>query len=140
MSLAHIEHAVSVPAEVEDVPLRPRAWTASAFGTLIGCAASAAALVWFIFALTPLAGGLGFALAWLVVFVAMYWLIERDLNGSLAATDRIAQMLIAAASVIVVGALAIIVVFVAIRGAKALRPGFFVKTSLCRSACSPPFS
>jgi phosphate transport system permease protein len=119
---------VSVPVGGDDTPIRPRVWSASSIGVLFGCAASAAALVWFIFALTPLAGGLGFAIAWLVVFVGMYWLIERDLHGRLSATDRVAQVLIASAAVTVVGALATIIVFVAIRGAKALRPGFFVKT------------
>jgi phosphate transport system permease protein len=119
---------VSVPVGGDDTPIRPRVWSASSIGVLLGCAASAAALVWFIFALTPLAGGLGFTVAWLVVFVGMYWLIERDLHGRLSATDRVAQVLIASAAVTVVGALATIIVFVAIRGAKALRPGFFVKT------------
>ena len=108
--------------------MRPRTWTLSAISVLLGCAASAAALVWFVFALTPLAGGLGFLVTWLALFVAIYWLVERDLHGRLAATDRAAQVLIASAALTVVGALAVIIVFVAIRGAKALRPGFFVHT------------
>jgi phosphate transport system permease protein len=111
-----------------DRPVRPRSWSASSVGVLFGCAGSAAAIVWLLFALTPLAGGLAYAISWLALFVAIFWLVERDLHGKLAASDRTAQVLIAASAAVVVGPLVTIVGYVVYRGLRALRPGFFIHT------------
>jgi len=128
MTTSHAPSATPVVRPVADRPMRPRAWSAASVGVLIGCAGSAAAIVWLVFALTPLAGGFAFAICWLALFVGIFWLVERDLHGKLAASDRTAQVLIAAAAAIVVGPLVTIVGYVAYRGLKALRLGFFTHT------------
>ena len=95
---------------------------------LVGSALSAAALVWLVFRTTPFEGGLGFVLCWIATFAFVYWLVERDLHGSLAASDRVASVLIASAAVAVIVPLVTIIVFVVVRGARYLRLGFFTET------------
>src|SRR5688500_13325801 len=65
---------------------------------------------------------------WEATFDSIYWLVERDMHGSLAASDRVASVLIACAAIAVIVPLITIIVFVVIRGAKYLRPSFFTET------------
>lgn len=84
--------------------------------------------MFLLFKVTPFEGVLGFLLCWVAFFALIYWLVERDLHGALAASDRVASVLIATAAVAVVAPLMTILVFVVIRGAKALSLNFFTQT------------
>ena len=113
---------------MDERPLRPKNWSASSIGILIGSLVSAVALVWLMFQLTPFRGVLGFVVCTVGMFALIYWLIERELHGALSATDRVASVLVASAAIVVILALATIVIFIVGRGVKALKPNFFTQT------------
>jgi phosphate transport system permease protein len=93
-----------------------------------GSVLSGASLTWLIFRLTPLSGGLGFLLCTFASSLLVYWLVVRDIEGPVAAKDKLATVLVGSAAVVVLIPLGVIIVFVASRGLKALRPNFFFKT------------
>lgn len=108
--------------------LRLRAWTTEDALVLAGSGLSGASLTWLLFRLTPLQGGFGFVLCAFAAFATVFWLIVRELEGPVAAVDKVVTVVMAASAIGVLVPLAIIVVFVTGRGISALRPTFFVKT------------
>ncbi len=85
--------------------------------------------MWLVYyRLTPLSGVLGFTLCTFFVFAIIYWAVERELEGPLAAKDRVAAVVISAGSFMVLVPLVLIVVYVVIKGLKALTPNFFTET------------
>ena len=93
------------------------------------CAVSSFALVWIVYyRLTPASGPFGFALCWYGAFLATTWLVTREREGAIAATDRTMTMAIGTVSVVLIAALAFILGEVVVKGLPSLRPHFFVKT------------
>ncbi|MDQ1534050.1 MAG: phosphate transport system permease protein, partial [Actinomycetota bacterium] len=93
------------------------------------CAVSAFALVWIVYyRLTPASGAFGFGVCWYVAFLATAWLVVREREGHLAATDRTMTLAIGTVSVVLITALAFILGEVVVKGVPSLRPGFFTKT------------
>ncbi len=105
-----------------------RQWTELDIAVLVGSAISGASVAWLLFRVTPLSGAFGFIICSFVAGTFIYWLVVRDLEGSLAATDKAVTVLMGATGVVVLIPLVIIIVFVTVRGIGALRPGFFVNT------------
>ena len=96
---------------------------------LLLSAASSFALVWVAYEnLTPASGIVGFVLCWIVAFLAMVWLAERELHGSTAATDRTMGLLIVLVGAAVVATLATILGTVVVQGLKAMHLTFFSTT------------
>lgn len=117
--------AVITPKDGRKVRLRQ--WTQLDAAVLSGSALSGMSVAWLLFRVTPLSGAFGFVICSFVAGTLVYWLVVRDLEGPLAATDKVVTVLMGATGVIVLIPLVIIIVFVTARGIKALRPGFFVK-------------
>ncbi|MDQ1534541.1 MAG: phosphate transport system permease protein [Actinomycetota bacterium] len=93
------------------------------------CAVSAFALVWVVYyRLTPASGAFGFAVCWYLAFIATTWLVVREREGQLAATDRAMTLAIGTVSVVLITALAFILGEVVVKGIPSLRPHFFTKT------------
>jgi phosphate transport system permease protein len=93
------------------------------------CAVSSFALVWIVYyRLTPASGGFGFAVCWYLAFLATTWLVVREREGHLAATDRTMTLAIGSVSVVLITALAFILGEVVVKGIPSLRPHFFTKT------------
>ena len=93
------------------------------------CIASSFALVWLVYTqLTPLSGKGGFAVFWLAGFVAIYWLVVKEMQDSLAAIDRLVALVLSVAAVALLGTLVLVAGFVVVRGIKALTPAFFTET------------
>jgi len=93
-----------------------------------GAGVSAFCAVWLVYErFTPLSGGLGFWLSWYVVFLALYWLIVRGRDGRMAATDRLATVVLTTAGLGLLVPLVLIVGYTVYKGWTALRPAFFVK-------------
>lgn len=110
-------------------PRRPRTFHASDLGMLAGSALSAAAAMWLIYyRLTPLGGALGFWLLWYGTFIGIYWVVVREREGGLAATDRVIAAVIAGAALFVLAVLGLIIGYVFMRGISALTPSFFTET------------
>jgi len=93
------------------------------------CAVSSFALVWVVYyRLTPASGPLGFVLCWYGAFLVTSWLVVRETEGRLAATDRTMTLAISSVSVVLILALAFILGEVVAKGLPTLRPGFFTHT------------
>ena len=95
---------------------------------MCGAGVSAFCAVWLVYErFTPLSGGLGFWLSWYAVFLALYWLIVRGRDGRMAATDRLATVVLTTAGLGLLVPLVLIVGYTVYKGWTALRPAFFVK-------------
>jgi phosphate transport system permease protein len=119
---------VHVAPEADRPNRRPR-FDRQRVGLTAACAASAFALVWVVYyRLTPASGAFGFLVCWYFAFLATTWLVVREREGRLAATDRTMTVAIGSVSVILITALAFILGEVVVKGLPALRPHFFTKT------------
>lgn len=108
--------------------VRLRRFGAEDLGSLAGSAVSAFSLTWLVYErLTPLSGGLGFWLCWYLVFVGVQWLVVRDRDGRVAASDRLASIVMTTAGLALLAALVLIVGYTVARGWTALRPRFFLQ-------------
>jgi phosphate transport system permease protein len=117
------------PRRVVESRRQTRSWGNADLGELLGSAASAAALVWLLFArLTSLEGAVGFVVMWFVVFVATYWLVCRGSRGPLVARDRLWSVVVHSGAFLVFGTMAVVIGYVIFRGLEALRPNFFTET------------
>ncbi|HEX2701348.1 MAG TPA: phosphate ABC transporter permease PstA [Acidimicrobiales bacterium] len=123
----------------EEIAVRPRTLKRSDVGELAGTALSALCLTWLIYTrLTPLQGGLGFVLVWYLAFLASYWLVVRDQRGRMAASDRLAAVVITTVGVGLLVPLLLVVGYTVFRGYSALRPVFFTRTQATVGPLSGP--
>ena len=68
-------------------------------GVLGLCALSAFAFTWLAFTrIAPLHSGAELFLAWYLLFLASYWYVVRELEGSVMAGDRAVGVLMASAA------------------------------------------
>ena len=116
-------------AATPEIRFRPDDRTADDRIAPLGAAVGSLGLTWLAFErLLPLSGVLGFWLCWYACFVLLYAMIVGATQGRLAVTDRIAGVLFRTAGTVLVGAMALVVGYTALRGYKALRPNFFTQT------------
>jgi phosphate transport system permease protein len=91
--------------------------------------ASSFAAVWIVFAqLTFLSGPFGFLVCWLGVFLGMYWLANVQLFGRDVGTDRLVGALVTVAALCLLTPLALLTVFVVVKGYHLLSVALFVHT------------
>ena len=96
---------------------------------LAGAAVSALALVWLGYTrLAPFSGWLGFLVCWFVLFVFVYWVAERELEGPLIAADKTVALVIGSVAVGLLVPLLAILVYVLAKGIHVLRPHFLTET------------
>src|SRR5690348_6685495 len=78
-----------------DEPLIIRSHDAEANRRLLGAAVASLCLTWLVYErLTPLSGGVGFALVWYLTFVGLAWWVTRTNDGVVVARDRVARIVI----------------------------------------------
>ena len=107
---------------------RPSELTATDIGTMVGCAASAVALTWLLFArLTDGVGWFGFVLVAYVTFLLLFALVTTDRLGGLVASDRVVTVLVTTGAVVLMIPLVWLLAYVVAEGAPALRFDFFVR-------------
>jgi phosphate transport system permease protein len=105
---------------------RPSELTATDIGTMVGCAASAVALTWLLFArLTDGVGWFGFVLVAYVTFIVLFALVTADRLGGLVASDRVVTVLVTTGAVVLMIPLVWLIAYVVTEGAPSLRPNFF---------------
>jgi phosphate transport system permease protein len=104
-----------------------------------GAALASFCLAWLLYvALTPQATVEGFGVWWFVVFLVMYWLAVRRMEGRLIARDRVWTVLITGGATVVVVPLVLVVIFVVYKGIGTLTPHFFVETdNICGQLSAP---
>ena len=120
-------------AEVRSsVPEQPRAlskFSVADTAELVGSMLAAVSLTWLIFfRLTPLYGATGFVAVSFVTFLAIYWTVVRQNHGRLAAGERLAGVVMAAAALAAVVPLGLIIFKVVAEGLPNLRLNFFTET------------
>ena len=96
----------------------------------LGAAASSLCLVWLIYAkLLGLVAIPGFVACWYLAFLAMYWLVVREMRGRLIATDAVMTVIITSAAVLMAVPLVMIISYVIYKGAGVITPHFFVQSA-----------
>ena len=109
-------------------PVRPRELTAVDYGTMAGCALSALALTWLVFArLTDGVGWFGFLVVAYLTFLGLFALVTADRVNGLVARDRLATVAITSGAVVLMAPLLWLVGYVVVKGLPALRPNFFTE-------------
>jgi phosphate transport system permease protein len=104
----------------------------------LGCAANSFLLVWLVAArLTDGMGWLAFAVVWFATFLGFVYVTAREQDGPVAATDKMASIVIGSATTVMVIPFVWLVGYVVVRGAPALRAGFFVNDQGGVSATAP---
>jgi phosphate transport system permease protein len=111
--------------------LRSSGWTAEAVGHVGAAGVGSLALVWLVFErLAPLSGSVGFWLVTYATFLLLYAVSVAVTEGPVAMRDRVAAVLFTSAGALLIGILVLIVVFVAIRGGRAVvHTNFFTQTT-----------
>jgi phosphate transport system permease protein len=121
--------AAVAQAPPREVPVRTRSFTRQDGYILAGSVASSLCLVWLVFErLLPLSGPFGFLLLWFWCFIAVYWLVVREVEGRRAATDRAISAVITSMALFLLIPLLLIVVYIVAKGLKALSAHFFTQT------------
>lgn len=118
---------------------RPTELTATDVGTLAGCAASALALTWLIFArLTDGVGWLGFLAVAYAAFLLLFALVTTDRLGGLVAADRVVTILITTGALVLMVPLVWLISYVITKGAPSLRFDFFFEDQSGITPQDPP--
>ena len=107
---------------------RPREFTTSDIGTMVGCAFSAFTLCWLVFyKLTEGTGWLGFLLSTYAVFLILLYIVTADQIGRLAAADRVMTVFVVSGAILLLIPLVLLNVYIFTKGLKALRLSFFIE-------------
>jgi phosphate transport system permease protein len=105
---------------------RPSELTTADTASLVGCAVSALALTWLVFArFTEGVGWLGFLVVAYLTFLGLFALVTSDRLGWLVAADRLATVAVTSGAVLLLAPLLWLVGYVVVKGLPALRLDFF---------------
>ena len=75
-----------------------------------------------------MAGVVGFVVCWYALILLTHWLVWRELEGRLVATDRTAAVVVGTGALCLLVPLVLIIGYVLQRGLRHLTPGFFTST------------
>ena len=124
--------------EEREVSVKARLLGPSGITCLLGAAASSLSIVWILFhVLAPLTGAAGFVLAWAGVFVVAFWLISREVDGPVAAGDRVMGVIVSVGGVAIIAPLVMIVGYVVMKGLHAISVATFTQTMATVGPLSP---
>ena len=113
--------APAPPARAPRVRLRPKDFKTSDTGLLLAVLASSFCIVWIVFTqLTFLSGVLGFLICWVVVFLALYWLVNVQLYGRQVGADRLVGALVTFGALLLLTPLVLLTAYVVDKGAHLL--------------------
>jgi phosphate transport system permease protein len=93
----------------------------------LACAVSSVSGCWLVFArLTDGVGWFGFGVVAYLVFLGLFFVATNEREGRLVAVDRTVQIAVSTGALVVLLPLIWVVVYIAVKGAPGLTPGFFV--------------
>jgi phosphate transport system permease protein len=104
----------------------------------VGCLAAAVVASAALFLVTPLTGGVGLVLFTYVAFLVLLTVEARRRVGPMAATDRLASVLVGTCGLVALSALALLLWYVVDQGLPGLHVGFFTKTMDAVGPLDPP--
>lgn len=127
---ALLQPSAVVTAPPEQRRLRLRAVTADEIWSIVGAFTGSLGLVWTIYErILPLSGALGFWITEYVAFLVCYGLIGWAQWSIRTVIDRLVQVLVASAAVLVLGIVVDLIAYTVLRGSTALRhPNFVTDT------------
>jgi phosphate transport system permease protein len=97
--------------------IRPREFKPSDVAVLVLSALSAFCVVWILFTqLTLLNGTLGFVVIWIVLFLGLYWFVNRQLFTRQVAIDRLIGSIVTLGAALMMLPLVLLTIFVFARG------------------------
>lgn len=118
---------------------RTSTFTREDTGAMVGCGLASLALTWLVFyRLTLFSGALGFAVVWLLAFLAMYWLVLRETEDRVAAVDKVMMAVVATGAFAVVLPLTLIIGYTVFRGLPGLNSNFFTQSLQFAGPLDPP--
>ncbi|HXA28084.1 MAG TPA: phosphate ABC transporter permease PstA [Candidatus Angelobacter sp.] len=112
-----------------DIPRRPRSVHRDDLLVLAATAVSSFCVVWLVYGrLSLLSNSVGYGFWWAVTFLAMYWLANRALHGSLMARDRLMSAVMCSAALFMLVPLLTIIGYLIYQGIGVIRPAFLTDT------------
>jgi phosphate transport system permease protein len=119
-------------------PRRLGKMTKQDFVLLAGSSVAGLALTWLSYSrLLPFHGLQGFLFVWFVLFLALYYIAVREVDGRVIAKDRMMTAMIAIVAIGIIVPLALIIGYVAWKGLRYLRFSFFTQTMASITPTSP---
>src|SRR5437773_11968549 len=86
--------------EVIEERIRPQSFGTADALDIVGAAFGSFCLAYLLYErLTPLSGGLGFFVAWYVLFLASSWFLARGRLGELEARDQLARVVVGSVAI-----------------------------------------
>jgi phosphate transport system permease protein len=105
---------------------------------VVGAIGGSFGLVWLLYSqILPLQGIQGFAFLWVGAFLSMYYAAVREMDGRMAARDRVMAALVTIIAIGVTIPLALILGFIVAHGLRFLRVAFFTTTMADVGPLSP---
>ena len=139
MQDTRVVEVVSIVKPPPPAPVKRRTFTTKDLLVLGGSAASSLALTWLLYSqMLPFSGLQGFLLFWAGTFLGMYYTSVRELDNAVVAKDRAMAALIAIVAVALMIPLALIVIYVTVKGAQYVRLAFFTTDMETVSPTAPP--
>jgi phosphate transport system permease protein len=132
--------SVAAPSQPDDRRIRPAAFNTRDAGVLAGTVLSSFALIWLIFQVAPFSAPAEFAACWFLAFVGSYWIVVRELDGPVLASDRTMTAIVFSAALAMVVPLVLILGYVFSKGIHALTWHFFTDTQQFTGPLSPATS
>ena len=121
--------------------IKPQGFRVADVLDLVGAAFGSFCLAYLLYErLTPLSGGVGFFVAWYVLFLTMTWFLARNRLGELEARDQMARVVVGTVAIGLLVPLAFIVGFILLQGYHALRPQFLTHDLAQTGPLSPASS
>jgi phosphate transport system permease protein len=119
-------------------PVTPKNFQSKDMVLLILAIGGSFGLTWLLFSqLLPLQGLQGFLIIWAFAFISMYYLGVREMDGKIAARDRVMAAIITVVAVGVTIPLVLLLVYVTAKGIRFLRVAFFTTTMADVGPLSP---
>lgn len=116
---------VDEPRIIDDGPRRRPRFTREGLTDMVSAFLTGAAGAGIVRTALGWHGYLGTGIWWYIIFLVAYYLLQRDGASTEVGLDRVVTVVIWSAGVLVVAVLAWMLIFLVVRGAPRLSPGFF---------------
>jgi phosphate transport system permease protein len=120
---------VTIPDEPRDVRIRVGTFSQGDLWALAGSALSGFAVMWLLLTqILAFSKPAELAVAWYLLFLAVYWLVTRQLDGPVLAGDRVMTVIVFTAALAMVVPLVLILGYLVNKGLPGIHLSFFTQT------------
>ncbi len=119
----------AMPDEPRDIRIRIGTFSQGDLWALAGSALSGFAVMWLLFTqILAFTKPAELALAWYLLFLGVYWLVTRQLDGPVLAGDRVMTVIVFTAALAMVVPLVLILGYLVSKGLPGIHVNFFTQT------------